>query len=86
MVKTFTSLNDARAEALRISIAHPTLYVTIGSCFGWIVSTSKRLNVFAPSDYADPFGRTGTYWLKGVEKRFTEKQRIADQNATPMMS
>lgn len=86
MSTTYTSLPEARRAALALSQKNPTMYVAIGNCFGWMVVMHKRLNVFAPSDYTDTFGRTGTYWLNGKEKAFTAKQRIADQNATPDMN
>lgn len=76
-------LKVARAQALIASQANPKAYVTITACFGWSVVVSKRLNVFAPSDSTDVWGRTGTYWLNGVEKPFTAKQKITDQNKTP---
>lgn len=80
---TFNRLSDARAEALKQSVANPKLYYTITSCFGWMVTGAKRLNVFAPSDASDWSGRTGTYWLNGVEKPFTAAQKIQDDLATP---
>ena len=83
---TFQRLDDARIAALDYSRRHPRAYVTIGSCFGWIVESHKRLNVHAPSDAKHWSGQTGTYWLNGKEKPFTTAQRVADQNATPTMS
>ena len=77
----FNDLDDARRYALNFSRKNTTLYVTLHACFGLMVETSKRLNVFSPSD-----SYTKTYWLNGKEKSFTNAQRIADQNATPTMS
>lgn len=81
----YNELSVARKAALKLSGENPRAYVTITPAFGWMVTVSKRLNVFAPSDSTEPFGRTGTYWLNGVEKPFTQKQKIADQNKTPLM-
>lgn len=79
----YSTLDAARAAALKLSKAHPESYVTIAADFSWVVMRSKRLSVFAPSDCSDVFGRTGTYWKNGVEKPFTKAQRIADDLATP---
>lgn len=81
----FPKLTEARDAALRLSRQNPAKYYAIASCFGWIVIESTRLSVFAPSDYSEPFGRTGTYWKNGLEKPFTEAQRSADDRATPVM-
>jgi hypothetical protein len=84
-METFSVLDEARAEALRRSRANPSRYYWISDCFGWIIVDAARLHVFAPSDGTHWSGRTGTYWKNGKERAFTEKQRIADQNATPAM-
>ena len=76
-----TTIADAKQEAKAYSAAHHGVYVTITACFGLFLSESKRLNVFAPSD-----SYIKCYWLNGVEKPFSEKQKIADQLATPIMS
>ncbi len=86
MLKTSNNLDDARAYAAAYSQQHPRAYVTIESCFGWLVVSRKRLHRFAPSDATHFSGKTGTYWLNGHEKPFTSAQRISDQNATPAMS
>lgn len=86
MNQATTTLATARSEALEMSRAHPASYITIASCFGWIVVRAQRLPVFAPSDYTDPYGRTGTYWKNGAEKRFSGAQRMADEMATPILS
>lgn len=81
----FDKLDDAKAAALAMSVQFPKDYVTVQPTFGWMVVRSKRLNVFAPSDSANPFGQSVGYWLNGKHKTFTPKQWVADQNATPMM-
>ena len=74
---------DTIKAGLALSKANPKLYVT---ALRWgfdeaYVTTAKRLNVYAPTD-----SLWGIYWLNGKQKKFTAKQVIADQNATPMMS
>lgn len=71
----------AKAKANEVSLARPGCYVIIVNDFGYCLSVSKRLNVFAPSDAA-----IKSYWLNGTEKPFTSAQKIADQNATPVLS
>ena len=78
--KCFNNLKDARRYALNFSKKNPGNYITLYACFGLFVHSHKRLNVFAPSD---SYGKS--YWLNGKEKNFSEKQVIADQNATPTM-
>ena len=86
-MKTFTERNkfnpveSAKQEALKVSKEQPGMYVTICACFGLFVLTSKRLNVFAPTD-----SYIKSYWLNGKEKPFTDAQISADWNATPTMS
>lgn len=81
----FTNIRDAREAALIASQADGSRYFWIGNCFGWFVESASRLPIHAPSDASDWSGQTGTYWKNGKERSFTEKQRIADQNATPIM-
>jgi|TARA_R110000744_G_scaffold7113_3_gene24387 hypothetical protein len=72
---------DAKAEAVKLSLSNPGLYVKISACFGLFADLHKRLNVFAPTD--TPFN---WYVLNGKIKTFTNAQVVADQIATPMMS
>ena len=72
---------DAKAEAVALSLSNPGLYVEVFACFGLFAALRKRLNVFMPSDSV-----FGWYALNGKVKQFTDAQVIADQNATPMMS
>ncbi len=74
---------DTIKAGLALSKANPKLYVTAQMMpfTGAYVTTAKRLNVYAPTD-----SLWGIYWLNGKQKKFTAKQVIADQNATPMMS
>ena len=71
----------AKREAVAISKKHPGKYVTIHNCFGLYAGLHSRLCVFAPSDSIADW-----YVLNGKLKPFTERQRIADQNASPTMS
>lgn len=79
----YNSLKDARAAALKMSQENPKVYVTLFAMFALIIHTSKRLDVFQPSDSPRD---CKSYWLNGKEKPFSQKQVIACQNATPMMS
>lgn len=81
MIAVSSDVTTANKQALAYSKANPSQYVTLQACFGLFLSTSKRLNVFAPSDSVG-----GTYWKAGKVRTFTNKQRIADQRATPTMS
>lgn len=83
---TFATIAHAKAAALAASQADPSRYFWIVNCFGWVVISANRLAVQTPSDGSDWSGQTGSYWKNGKERRFSEKQIIADQNATPMMS
>ena len=75
-----TNESQAKNEAIEISLENPGSYVIISACFGLIASIQKRLNVYAPSDSVFSW-----YVLNGTVKRFTIKQEIADQNATPVL-
>ena len=83
--KSFETLSAARAHALETSKKFPVEYVVISDCFGWIVNRIKRLGVFAPSDYSNWSGKTGTYWLNGKEKAFSASQKLQDQINSPDM-
>ena len=78
----YQNKRDTLEAGLTLSKANPKLYVTaqIWPFTGAYVTTHKRLNVFAPSD-----SLWNLYWLNGKQKNFSDKQVIADQNATPMM-
>jgi len=82
-MKDYQTIAAARKAALDMSKANPHKYYTLYDCFGIFIAEHKRLNVFAPSDSLR--GYQG-YFHGGQEKRFTEAQRIAAQNATPLMS
>ena len=85
-IKTYTTLGEARNAALRESEAAPSLYFWVSNCFGWVIDSAQRLPVHAPSDGSHWNGAGGSYWKGGKERDFSEKQRIADQNATPTLS
>jgi len=53
-------------------------YVDFGQAFA---NMNKRLNVFSPSD-----ATFGWYVINGKVKKFTGKQKVADQNNTPTMN
>ena len=78
----YQNKRDTLEAGLTLSKANPKLYVTAEMMpfTGAYVTTYKRLNVYAPSD-----SLWGVYWLNGKQKNFSDKQVIADQNATPMM-
>ena len=80
-MKDYGNIKTARLEALRLSKANPQNYYTFFACFGVFIDCQKRLHIFAPSDSCYPY-----YFKNGQEKPFTEAQRIADQNATPLMA
>ena len=81
MIQVSNNLEIAKTEARECSIANPTKYITLSDCFGLFISMQSRLNVFSPSDSV-----AGVYWKNGMEKQFTQKQKVADQIATPTMS
>ena len=79
---THTRDSDEVKEIVRkASLKNPGVYYTVENWFGPVVFLHKRLHVFAPTSSV-----FGGYWLNGKFKRFTEKQRIADSNATPILS
>ena len=80
MINAGNNEREAKQFAKEYSLKNPKVYVTLFSCFGIFLNTSKRLNVFAPSD-----SLFGVYWFNGKEKAFTTKQKIADEKATPTL-
>jgi hypothetical protein len=82
----FRTIDEARAAALAASQDDASRYFWIENCFGWFVNSANRLAIHTPSYASDWSGKTGSYWKNGKERNFSEKQRIADQNATPTMS
>lgn len=62
------------------SFKNPGVYYNVINLFGPVVFMRKRLHVLTPSDSV-----FGGYWLNGEFKPFTEKQWIADSNATPTL-
>jgi len=77
-------MQGIKAEAVTISKQNPKMYVLIHNTFGLYASLSKRLNVHAPGDTATLQG-IDWYAINGTIKKFTNKQKIADVNATPTM-
>ncbi len=73
--------NEAKAEAIELSLAHPGQYVLVHADFGAVATLHKRLPAQAPSD--SPFN---WYALNGKTRTFTEAQHVANQLATPDMS
>lgn len=71
---------EAKVEAIKLSLDNPGQYVTTAALFGLFAFMSKQLDVQAPTD-----SKFKWYVLNGKIKPFTTKQRIADQNATPLM-
>jgi hypothetical protein len=78
-----STIDEAKVAAAKYSLAHPNVYVRVGSCFGAYLVAEKRLHVFAPTDYS-LLGING-YWKRGKFKPFTAAQKQADQDATPTM-
>lgn len=70
----------AKVEAVSISKEKPDKYVTVAAVFGLFAVVSDRLHINSPSDTCFSW-----YVLNGEVKRFTEAQKVADQNATPNM-
>jgi hypothetical protein len=85
MISAGKTIPGARDFAQKLSAKNPGKYITIHSCFGLFAEINDRLHISAPSDSGSPFLNTG-YWLNGKERTFTEKQHIADQNATPTLT
>ncbi len=81
MIAAGNTLDEAREFALELSRKNPGQYVTLSACFGLFAELSKRLHVHAPSDSVGD-----SYWLNGVERSFSDKQRGADHAATPTMN
>ena len=81
MLPAGQSETEAKQFGKEFSLKNKGQYVTLFACFGLFLNHSKRLNVFAPSD-----SLFGVYWLNGIEKPFTTKQKIADEQSTPTLS
>ena len=73
-----TNEQDTREEAIKLSRQNPSRYIVVFSCFGLFASIKERLHTFEPSGSAFDW-----YVLNGKIRTFTDRQRIADQNATP---
>ena len=80
ILSTHNNLKAARKAALLASEEYMGQYITLFSCFNLEVVVNKRLNIHAPGD---SYG--SSYWLNCKEHKFTDKQVIADQNATPVL-
>jgi len=78
------NMKSVKKEAVAISKKNPGMYVLVHNVFGLYASLSKRLNVHAPGDVATLLG-IDWYVLNGKVKTFSNKMKIADVNATPMM-
>lgn len=85
MISAGKTIQEAKDFAQKLSAKNPSKYITLYSCFGLFAEINDRLHIHAPSDSGSPLLNTG-YWLKGKERPFTEKQSIADQNATPTLT
>ena len=81
MISTGNSEAEAKQFAKEYSLKNPGVYVTLFAAFGIFLNASKRLNVFAPSD-----SLFDVYWINGIEKSFTTKQKITDERATPTLN
>ena len=79
-----TTPEAAKVEAVKVSRANPGKDITGDAVFGLLyISIAEQLHIHAPTD-GHPSLRF--YVLNGKIKRFTDKQCIADQNATPTMN
>ena len=72
---------EAKKNCIRLSKENKGKYVYAVTAFGLFATIEKRLNVFAPT--SSPFN---WYVLNSTVKQFTGSQKIADQNATPIMN
>ena len=81
MIRAGQSDAEAKQFAKEFSLKNGGQYVTLFACFGLFLNHSKNLNVFAPSD-----SLFGVYWLNGIEKSFTTKQKRADEKAAPTLN
>tara|TARA_R110000824_G_scaffold51089_3_gene142856 strand:+ start:538 stop:783 length:246 start_codon:yes stop_codon:yes gene_type:complete len=78
----FVGNNESEAikGCTELSQKNPGKYVYANSTFGLFAQVEKRLSVYAPSDSVFNW-----YALNGQVKKFTSRQIIADQNATPTL-
>lgn len=81
MIPAGKNETEAKQFAKEFSLENEGQYVTLFACFGLFLSHSKYLKVHAPSD-----SLFGVYWLNGIEKSFTTKQKIADEQSTPTLN
>jgi len=70
---------EAKKNCIRLSKENKGKYVYAVTAFGLFATIEKRLHIYAPT--SGPFN---WYVLNGKVKKFTESQKIADQNATPL--
>ena len=79
------SVGNNESEALKgcaeLSQKNPGKYVYTYAVFGLFAQVEKTLSVYAPSDSVFDW-----YALNGKVKKFTSRQVVADQNATPTLS
>lgn len=75
------TLDHIKRQARDYSIAHPGMYVIVVDAFGPFIVARPRFGVYTPTDTP-----LDCYWLNGREKKFTQRQIIADQLATPTLS
>ena len=77
--KYYYNETDLRKALVATSEASPQLYVYAKSTFAEaFIVTMKRLNPQAPTD-AMILSDGRSYWKNGKQKKFTQKQIIADQ-------
>ena len=82
------TLERIERDAAAFSLKHPGMYVTLFQDFGPVrFWPHRRLNVHTPTDGPCwiPNDRRA-YWKNGKKRLFTDRQKIADQNATPTLS
>jgi hypothetical protein len=79
MIEIGINEKEAKRNCIRLSKEHKGMYVYAYTSFGLYATIEKRLHIYAPSDCIFNW-----YTLNGKVKKFTESQKIADQNATPL--
>lgn len=73
--------DQVKKSAIALSKKNKGMYIIVFVDFGQaFANMNKRLNVFSPSD-----STYGWYVINGKIKKFTGKQKTADQNNTPTM-
>ena len=73
--------DSVKKEIIQLSKINPDKYIYATACFGLFATVAKSFNIHAPGDSCFDW-----YVLNGKVNQFTNSQKIADENATPMLS